>query len=356
MNSKEFDLSLAAAVKAASEKYGTVAIQAAAIEDGRVFSEAHIGFAELGKTPISADHKIRVASLTKTLVALVTVKLCELSLFSLDDNISKYIGVPVRNPAHPDVPITIRMLLDHTSSIRPDAEYEESLFPLRAKLLSRANFTEDCPGKVYRYNNFAYGVCGTICEIVSGKSVNALARQFFFEPLGISASFAPAELPEELRTVIYDKNRNAHFPISEQRAMIDAASPANTMRRYAGGLVISAADYAKLICLFLNDGCHEGKRLIESERISDMQRVLYIQPDGKTGQCLPMRRLDACFGEDEVFYHSGNAYGVYSLYAYCPAKRRGGVVITTGSPLLYGKNEMFAPCDDVMSEIFEKLR
>lgn len=39
-------------------------------------------------------------------------------LFKLDDDISYYLGYQVRNPSFPTIPITFRMILSHTSSIR----------------------------------------------------------------------------------------------------------------------------------------------------------------------------------------------------------------------------------------------
>ena len=45
------------------------------------------------------------------------MKLTEDGLLDLDEDIGNYLGFRVRNPKYPDVPITTRMLLMHTSSI-----------------------------------------------------------------------------------------------------------------------------------------------------------------------------------------------------------------------------------------------
>jgi CubicO group peptidase (beta-lactamase class C family) len=45
--------------------------------------------------------------------------------FDLDDDIDQYLDFEVRNPNHPDTPITFRQLLRHRSSIADNAVIEE---------------------------------------------------------------------------------------------------------------------------------------------------------------------------------------------------------------------------------------
>ena len=47
----------------------------------------------------------------------------EKGLINLDQDVSELTGFPVRNPAFPDVVITVKMLLSHTSSLNDSQGY-----------------------------------------------------------------------------------------------------------------------------------------------------------------------------------------------------------------------------------------
>jgi CubicO group peptidase (beta-lactamase class C family) len=63
---------------------------------------------------------LQSASMGKLLVTVAALQLVEKGLIKLDDDIDASLPVVVRNPAWPDVPITWRMLLTHTSSLADD--------------------------------------------------------------------------------------------------------------------------------------------------------------------------------------------------------------------------------------------
>jgi CubicO group peptidase (beta-lactamase class C family) len=68
--------------------------------------------------PIYDSTLFQIASVSKTVTTAVLMRLYEKGLFGLDDSINAYLPFSVRNPYYPDSPITFRMLLTHTSSIR----------------------------------------------------------------------------------------------------------------------------------------------------------------------------------------------------------------------------------------------
>ena len=71
------DGELAAFVEAAAEHHGAVSVQAAVIEDGTVTAQAAWGWATLNSDPMTTDHKLRVASLTKVVVGMCAMLLSE---------------------------------------------------------------------------------------------------------------------------------------------------------------------------------------------------------------------------------------------------------------------------------------
>jgi CubicO group peptidase (beta-lactamase class C family) len=65
----------------------------------------------------------RMASISKLVTTLGVMKLVEDGKLALDADVSEYLGYKLRNPNFPADPITLRMLLSHTSSLRDDAGY-----------------------------------------------------------------------------------------------------------------------------------------------------------------------------------------------------------------------------------------
>lgn len=66
---------------------------------------------------MTAQHRMRAASLSKVAVALAVMSLREEGALDLDEPIGTYWGCDIHNPYYPDVPVTARDLLTHTSSI-----------------------------------------------------------------------------------------------------------------------------------------------------------------------------------------------------------------------------------------------
>src|SRR5204862_7766988 len=67
---------------------------------------------------VTPDDPARIASVSKLVVAIGVMKLVEQGAIDLDEDVSRYLDWPMRNPAFLDRPITMRMLLSHTSSLR----------------------------------------------------------------------------------------------------------------------------------------------------------------------------------------------------------------------------------------------
>ena len=234
-----------------------------------------------------------------------------------------------------------------------DASSVNSLEELQNHFLSDQAYTEYKPGEKYTYNNFVYGVIGTICEIVAGKSVTSLAKEFFFNPLSITASFVPAQLNSSEMAVLYWTNDSVGRSISAQQNTLSFTdTPGKSMRAYAGGLTISASDYAKLLTLFMNGGVYNGQQLLSQESISIMQTSQLTQPETSVGQCMPMFKRNGLYGEKYLLYHTGSAYGVYSLYAYNPESKQGIVVVTTGASSKKDANNIYAVCGDIAKSFF----
>src|SRR6185503_13261523 len=131
-----------------------------------------------------------IGSTSKQFTATSIVLLAQDGKLALDDDVRKYI------PEMPQYqrPITIRMLLNHTSGVR---DYL-TLMELRGvnvdgvttdrdalDLIVRQNATNFEPGSEYLYSNSGYFLLSQIVKRVSGMTLARFARQRVFEPLGM---------------------------------------------------------------------------------------------------------------------------------------------------------------------------
>ena len=327
-----------------AEKYGAVGVQVATIKNGIVSSTAEYGWATIDEKPMTADTKIRIASLSKTVVGMVVFKLIEDGKLSLDMDISDYLGVEVKHPEYPDLPITLRMLLTHTSGI-VDNGYQQSLEEIREYLKTPEAYKEK-PGEIYKYNNYGFGLVGTICECVTNKSLNALAKQYFFNPMGIKVSYLGGQLDKNKVACLYNNKSEITLSVEDSTDLTsDNTKPGSRMMIYAGGIMTSATDFARLLTVLINDGIYNGVELLSKESITQMHT-----PKSSV-QCMPMKKMNGLYNQEYMYYHTGSAYGVYSLYVYNPDTKTGVVVTTTGAKVSKDSYGIYSVCGDIVDGI-----
>ncbi len=140
-----------------------------------------------------ADDPVRIASISKLVTTLGVMRLVDQGKLDLDRDISDYLGYRVRNPAFPDRPITLRLLLSHQSSlIDGDDLYIVPLgVTLRERLADpRVWDAGHAPGSGwFHYTNLNFPVVASIMEKVSGERFDVLMSRLVLKPLGLDACF-----------------------------------------------------------------------------------------------------------------------------------------------------------------------
>ena len=90
------------------------------------------GLADLGtERPVEANDPVRIASISKLIMALTALRLMDEGKVDLDRDVSLYLGWRLVHPQFPAQKITLRLLLSHQSGLKDDAGY---FIPLDAKL------------------------------------------------------------------------------------------------------------------------------------------------------------------------------------------------------------------------------
>lgn len=356
--SRQFHQQIQEAVDAAAAKYGAAGIQVAVIEDGHVTDTYAWGWATKGSDAMTAEHKMRIASLSKVVVGMDAMLLRERGLVHLDDSIGNYWGVTIRNPHHPNTPVSIQSILSHTSSISLALDGSSlNGNTVKTKLATGSAFSSLTPGSMgsWGYNNYAFGVLGMTLENAAGKNMNEMLDAWLFTAMDIDGAYAGGDLDSgsQLATLYYHDGSVARS-VETQRNM-HAPAAGNDGTYFAGGLIISAHDLGKLTALLANGGTYEGLRLMSEASVATMQQSMG-QTSAGYEQCLPLRWKSGMYGREGLYYHTGSAYGVYNGLSYDPAERDGVVVLTTGASAAKDAAGMYAVCGEISQYIYTVLK
>ena len=300
-----------------------------AMKDGKIIYEGQMGYKyidnENPQNNIAVDEntRFRIASISKVFTAIGFMKLVEDGKADLDTDISKYLGFKLRNPNYPDVEITARMLLSHTSSLRDGSVYsigpeysikeffdEGGIYYNKGEHFAAAPSAEDMrnqsPGTFFHYSNLNFGVLGTIIEKLSGQRYDVYMKENVLEPLGIAASYNVGDFDEEqIQSVstLYKKCDNNDVwdtdgpwiaKIDDYKGIVqdpDSMLITNpdlvgtnklvSLKNYVvgsnatlfspqGGLRITAKELSSLMELFMNDGVVNGKQILKPETVELM--------------------------------------------------------------------------------------
>jgi len=142
---------------------------------------------------VTPDDPVRVASVSKLVVAVGVMKLVEAGSLDLDSDVSRWLGWSLRNPAFPDRAITLRQILSHTSSVRDhDDQYAIPLGgSVRAEMTNPKSWdVAHGPGDGYfTYSNMNFPIVGSIVERVTGERFDIWMRANVLDPMKIDACY-----------------------------------------------------------------------------------------------------------------------------------------------------------------------
>lgn len=265
--------------------------------------------------PVTAETIFRTASIAKMVTALLVFRLQTLGKLNVCEELSDFLGVPVQNPHYPQAPITLGMLLNHTSSIVDSPAYFASFqqpVSLTELLQNPASYSGSLPGLQFRYSNFAAGSIGCLLEKRFHQSFEQLAQEHLFQPLGVSATFDLSALKGKPmadgwrvlpRERCFDAEKRMAAAIS-----LDEPDPERHYLLASGSLFLTAKDLAKLAQTAWNG--HDG--FLSSDCLSLMQHPTVPWPRQEV--CLRhgmglLQLDDPAVVKRPLWGHQGFAYG-----------------------------------------------
>jgi CubicO group peptidase (beta-lactamase class C family) len=284
---------------------------------------------EAGKA-MPTDALFRICSMTKPITSVAVMMLYDEGRFLLGDPVSKYLpefknpkvlvkppsgGEPYTIPATRE--ITIRDLLRHTSGLTynwnetlgamyTNANVATGLMPYDGTIADSVKRLAAQPllfnpGERWEYS-LGVDVLGRLVEVVSGKPLDEFFRTRIFEPLGMKDSFffVPDDKVGRLAaayTYYDDKglNRFPDTPITEGTMSYSADYPLKGKKLFSGGggLVSTAADYARFCQMMLDNGKAAKMRLLSRKSVE-------LMTHDQLGKIGPDQGFGLGFGVDGV--------------------------------------------------------
>ncbi|MFB2582326.1 serine hydrolase domain-containing protein [Herbiconiux sp. P15] len=314
---------IAAAVDAVIDA-GAVAVTAEIRNGDEVVSIAQ-GTADLDDArPAAVGDPVRIASISKSVLAVVVLQLVEEGELALDTTVEQVLpGLLTSAPAD----VTVEQLLAHTSGLpdyieqlTPDVDAaidgrDVAYEPEELVAIAQSQPWVAAPGTTFTYTNAGYTVLGLMAEHVTGETVADLMSERVFEPVGMDSTFAPS----------------------------DAAMPENALRGYLAvdGEPVDLTEYepsfwsfgASLVSTVGDVGAFnaalQGGELLEAETLERMRTL------GDSGYGLGvLAGVDACGANppELVYGQRGNGFGYNSItLASADGERVVTVAYTGGS-------------------------
>jgi CubicO group peptidase (beta-lactamase class C family) len=271
--------------------------------NGKIVMFDAFGFRDReAKAPMTTDAIFRIASMTKPIVSVAAMMLVEEGRLSLAEPVSKYIpafaetkvSVPKKNPdgtieetLEPQLrPMTIQDLMRHTSGLTYGAagtnpvkqsyvsmkvmDPDQTNAQMVEKLSKLALLYQ--PGTHWEYS-MSTDVLGRVIEVASGMTLDKFIEERITKPLRLGDTAFDVSADKKDRGARPQKEgpKNEVPPIPD-------VTLKTTWKSGGGGMVSTAADYARFLQMFANGGQLDGVRLISRKTI-DLMTADHLPPD-----------------------------------------------------------------------------
>jgi CubicO group peptidase (beta-lactamase class C family) len=327
-------------IKTFVEEVNAVSVNVALVRDGQIIYKEAFGKANVEKgIDATTKHQYMIGSVSKLFTGTAIMQLVEQGKIDLTADINEYLPFKVRNPEYPQIPITIKMLMTHTSSfavrrslqkeLYVDGDPEMSLkelsnkyFDNKGKFYEEFNFEEYQPGEKWAYRNWNYVLLGYIVERVTGMQYYEYSYKDILEPLEMhSSKWFLRELDLDDLAIHYQPNESG-----EQSPVDFYGWPGYP----DGQLRSNVEEMSNFLIMYLNDGEFRGKRILTGDSIS---RIFTTNEfEGLTGRVFKGMGLtwfvDA--GYDSVFSHGGSPTATRIDVLIDKASNSGFVLYVTG--------------------------
>ena len=315
------------------------------VKDDHVVWERGFGFADLAASaPATPSTSYLWFSMTKIVTATAIMRLAERGDLDLDAPADEYFrGFKVVSQP---IPVTVRHLLNHSSGlanplpirwVRPADTPASGHSAFVRRLLTRNRRLRFVPGERASYSNLGYLVLGEVISETSGAGYEEYVRDEILSPLGMDRTgFAYQEPAGDGAATGYQPLWRPLTPLF--RAALPRGIVGPRQGRYVsfnpfyvkgpayGGLVGGVAEAARFVRLHLNGGKVDGTRLLPTESVAEMQRI--VPRGGKRDFGLGwFRSHEAAERRPAFVEHLGGGAGFWNVMRVYPEASLGVVMM-----------------------------
>lgn len=343
------------------EQGGIPGLAAAIVADGGVAWQGLYGFADVDAAqPVTERTLFGVGSVTKTLILTRVLQLAEAGTLDLDAPLDDVLPFPVRHPDFPDVSITPRMLMTHTSGLADDwlvlggvtTEGVDNILPLvdfargyvtpGGAYWGASNFRSRA-GTEWDYCNAGWAVLAAAGEEASGEGFRESIGAQIFTPLGMDDSgFFLADVDPALLATPYTYDRG--------HRRFDALMQPGYGHWPATGLRTNVVDMARFARMWLGSGTLDGVQVLGA---ATAEAAFGLQvPSLSARQALGFRYRNVA-GRRYVG-HSGATIGGSAQLLLRPADGKALILMTNGDSYVRDRFG-FTEGADAIERILERL-
>ncbi len=324
----------------------TVGMAVVMVKGDKVVYQKAFGYRDKDtREPLDINDIFRIASISKSFSGISILQLVEAGKMSLEDDVNDILGMKIRNPRYPDIPVTVKMLLSHTSSMTDgggldmyrDLTYvDESKTDI--KTIREKAWLPYPPGKGYKYCNRGLNIIGLIIEKVSGERFDEYVLNHILKPIGVdNAGYNLDALDSSTFTKLYVYNKKSDKLVPGKGYVrnneIKVANGTYQIGKDGcywsptGGMKMSAPNLAKWMMTLRNGGvAPNGNRIISEAGCRKLLTPVVETGDG-TQYCLTTRVEPRFIKGKKLKGHTGSAQGLFSCMYFCPDEDWGFVCI-----------------------------
>jgi CubicO group peptidase (beta-lactamase class C family) len=334
--------------------------------DGKLIHTRAFGMANLErKVAVSTSTEFRIASMTKSFVAMAALKLRDQGKLGLDDAAANYLPElrKARLPTSDSPPLTIRQLMTMSTGLPEDNPWGDRQMDRDNAAIERIvgaglSFS-NAPDQGYEYSNLGYILLGKIVSKVSGVRFQDYITRQILLPLGMNSTRWEYSRAAPDRLALGYHWHHGAWQLEPMLHDGDGAA--------MGGLITTMDDFARYVAFHLDawparNEPDSGPVRRSSVREMQQPRVfISMSPKATPADATPPNPKAVFYGyglnwsrdshDVVVVGHSGGLPGFGSQYRFAPQH---GIGVIAFSNLRYAP--VYNPTTTVLNTLIERAR
>ncbi|KIA97239.1 beta-lactamase [Flavobacterium sp. KMS] len=319
-------------------------------EKGLIYDKG-FGFTDIEQKKAYTSNTIQnIASISKTLIGISLFKAQELGKLNINDPINKYLPFKIVNPNHPEIPILIKHLAYHTSSItdldevyaksyiltkdkhdenegvydyfnKPEnnislSDFMRNSLTENGKWYSKNTFLNAKPGEKREYSNIAAALCALVIESATGQNYTSFTKENILKPLKMNSSgWSSKDI---------DTNRRSRLFANKEKMIAEYS----LITYPDGGFLTSSKDLG----LFLSElikGYEGNGKLLKKESYKKLFEKQIFASNGTNEEYGVFIEFRDSFLDikNEMIGHNGSDPGVFTAMYFNPKTKIGTIVL-----------------------------